>query len=87
LIKWDIVEWGTGTDAQSRRNIRIGGDSNGELSWTDVLSAFVGKVGGFNLTSMKLGKTQGGGTPNTNLPIDYNEIARVEPARITVNAT
>jgi hypothetical protein len=86
-IKNEIMEWATGTDADSKRNIRIGGDSNGELSWTDVLSAFVGKVGGFNLTSMKLGKTQGGGTPNTNLPIDYNEIARIDPMRITVHAT
>jgi hypothetical protein len=84
-----IEEWGAGTDTigTGNRNVTIGGDSNGELSWTDVLASFVGKVGGFNLTSMKLGTTLGGGTVNTNLPIDFDEIARLDASRVTVNVT
>lgn len=79
-----IAAWSIDTDDNGNRNISIGGDSNHELSWTDVLSSFVSKVGGFNLTSMKLGTTLGGGTSGANLAIDYDEIATIIPANVNV---
>jgi hypothetical protein len=85
-IKAAIVEWAAGYDENGNRNISIGGDSNNQLSWTDVLSSFLGKVGGFNLTTMKLGTTEGGGTDRANLPIEFNGIARIDSTRIRVTS-
>lgn len=83
-----IVAWANGINPDTGKpNIAIGGDSSGNLSWTDVLASFINTVHGFDFLSMVF-SVDGGSTYSTNganVPLAYNQIARIISANISVH--
>jgi hypothetical protein len=82
-----IVAWAEGSNVDTGKpNIPIGGDSRGNLSWTDVLASFVNSVHGFDLVSMQF-STNGGSTWTANgdsLPLSFNQVASIASEDIEV---
>jgi uncharacterized phage protein gp47/JayE len=68
--------------------VPIGGDSNNEFAWSDVL-AWIARAGivGYSVTAVRMGASAGPTTPWQNVAIDFDAIARFELAHITVTAT
>jgi uncharacterized phage protein gp47/JayE len=68
--------------------VPIGGDSNNEFAWSDVL-AWIAKAGivGYSVTAVRMGSAPSPTTPWQNVAIAYDAIARFETAHITVTAT
>ena len=81
-----IVAWANGTDPQTGKpncpisgiELTPGGDA-GELSWTDVVGAFIGLVPGFDFVSL-LFSTHSGATwtvNGANLVIPFTRFAQI----------
>lgn len=77
-IKAEIVR-----QANVSGNIEIGGDSNHEFAFSDVIKWATGLVPGFSVVSAGIGRTASP-TPWTNLKLEFNEVARVDLTRIAV---
>lgn len=90
--------WVTGTDddikeaivaaAAEPGAILIGGDSNNEFAWSDVLTwiSLAGLVG-FSVTEVRMGTAPSPATPWQNVAIDFDAIARFETAHIVVTVS
>jgi uncharacterized phage protein gp47/JayE len=68
--------------------VSIGGDSNNEFAWSDVL-AWIAQAGivGYSVTEVRMGDAPSPATPWQNVAINFDEIARFETAHIVVTAT
>jgi len=68
--------------------VPIGGDSNNEFAWSDVL-AWIATAGivGYSVTEVRMGTSPSPSTPWQNVSIDFDAIARFETANILVTAT
>jgi hypothetical protein len=89
-IKAAIATWVAGTNADTGKpNIQIGGDGNGNLSWTDVLASFINTVAGFNFTSMQFSIDAGSTwlANGANVPIDFNKLASIVSGDIQVTVS
>jgi hypothetical protein len=87
-IKQAISNWASGSNTTTGRpNIPISGDDKGTLSWTDVLSAFVAVVPGFDFLNMEF-SGDGGSTWTTSpnsLAVPFGSFVAI--STITVNGT
>lgn len=68
--------------------VPIGGDSNNEFAWSDVL-AWISAAGitGYSVTQVRMGTAPNPSTPWQNVAINYDAIARFEVSHIEVTAT
>jgi len=100
-IELDVTQragWVSGTDAAIAQAIvdaseepgavAIGGDSNNEFAWSDVL-AWIAQAGltGFSVTEVRIGASEGPTTPWQNVAIDFDAIARFDLTRILVTVS
>lgn len=83
-----VTAWAAGSnETTGKPNIKISGDDQGSLSWTDVLASFVGQVPGFDFVSLVF-STDGGSTwtvSGASLPIPFSSFAQIDS--ITVEDT
>ena len=70
--------------------VQIGGDSNNEFPWSDVLTWIAEtepRILGFSVTAVRMGTSVSPSTPWQNVGIDFDAIARFDLTRILVTAT
>jgi len=72
--------------SQAPGAVLIGGDSNNEFAWSDVL-AWIADLVGFSISEVRMGSAPAPATPWQNVAIDFDAIARFEVGNITVNVT
>ena len=85
-IKQAIANWASGSNTSTGRpNIPISGDDKGTLSWTDVLSSFLGVVPGFDFTDMEFNSGSGWTTSPNSLPVPFGSFVTL--STITVNGS
>jgi uncharacterized phage protein gp47/JayE len=72
--------------SQAPGAVLIGGDSNNEFAWSDVLT-WIADLVGFSISEVRMGTAPSPATPWQNVAIDFDAIARFETAHIVVNVT
>jgi uncharacterized phage protein gp47/JayE len=88
--------WISGTDTTIKEAImaaseepgavEIGGDSNNEFAWSDVLRWIAG-INGFSVTEVRMGMAENPTTPWQNVSVPFDAIARFDLTRIVVTVT
>jgi hypothetical protein len=66
--------------------VLIGGDSNNDFAWSDIM-IWIADLVGFSVTEVRMGTAPSPATPWQNVAIDFDAIARFETAHIVVNVT
>ena len=87
-IKQAIANWASGSNISTGRpNIPISGDDKGTLSWTDVLSSFLGVVPGFDFVDMEFSANAGSTwtTSPNSLPVPFGSFVTI--STVTVNGS
>lgn len=78
-IESAIAKWAGGSNAiTGKPNIQIGGNDNGELSWTDVVASFISQVVGFDFVGLSFSVDSGSTwtTSPASLQIPFGSFAQ-----------
>jgi hypothetical protein len=76
-----ITAWAAGSNkVTGKPNIQVSGNDKGQLSWTDVLAAFLNSVPGFDFVGLSF--TTDAGTVAGNLPVPFGSFVEISSVSV-----